>query len=315
MRNGKADIVEKAVQHGANPDAKYIGHSKSQKNHTILQYAAKLTNSDHSRIIYPVVEVLVRYGAKISTSDTPTIGSPLKCAFLSGNLDLLKLFLKHGAKFEGPDWKNTSPMQLAFEMLKKNKLSVEMLRLLIVLGLFDPTHRDNRGHNLLHVFLDGVEQNCEVVTDRVAIAEIFLDLGIPVDEVDSDGNTPLHRVVNINPADRMALDCDLASLFVKRGANVNLRSGYYGRLCPLSAAVIKGNKKIVKMLLLNGADVHAAHHDAGYTALHVACSSSKSTYLIDLLIKSGADVNATDVFKRTPADLLKIYRIPYKFKR
>ncbi|KAI9893551.1 MAG: hypothetical protein M1814_006347 [Vezdaea aestivalis] len=71
-----------------------------------------------------------------------------------------------------------------------------------------------------------------------------------------------------------------------------------GRFCfPLIAASIKNHKEIVKLLLENGADIHAKGN-YGETALHEAASRGHEA-IIKLLLENGADIHAKSDYGET----------------
>lgn len=314
MRGGHVDIVEILIGLGADPDEKCA--SKKFKNHTFLQYASKLEASAYSPKVRKVVEVLVRHGAEMNTSQSSKMRSPLFNALINQNVELAELLLKNGAKLEGPDWKNTSPAQEAFDMIDDDVACEKMISLFSRYGLIDPKYHDSEGNNLLHMLIDATMFYEDNGGSAVAkIAEIFLDLGVPVDEPDSYGCTPLHRAVSPLRQFYVQFDFELASLYVKRGANVNLKSPDEG-IYPLALAAREGDEALVDLLISNGADLHAKCDEFGLTALHVACIGGFkfNTKVIDLLIEKGADVKIKDKLGRTPLNLLNRFNVLYKMQ-
>ncbi|MEW6713726.1 MAG: ankyrin repeat domain-containing protein [Nitrospirota bacterium] len=80
----------------------------------------------------------------------------------------------------------------------------------------------------------------------------------------------------------------LTRLLVFIGANVNARDKHFDYSTPLISASFQGQNEIIELLIDSGADINA--HDIGDTAL---TSAIKAGHLetVKLLIKKGADVN------------------------
>ena len=72
----------------------------------------------------------------------------------------------------------------------------------------------------------------------------------------------------------------------------------------LKAAAV-GNLKIVEMLVRHEspkADVHAVCKPEDWTSLHIACQNGHAP-IVELLLRSGWDVNAQDAREATPLHL------------
>lgn len=305
MCGGHVEIVEIFIGLGADPDQKCSIKNSKYENHTFLQYVANLEVSEYSSINHQIADVLVRHGAEMNASHTPKIGAPLFLAIARGNLHLVELLLKNGAQLGGPHWKSMSPAEIAFH-IEDDSICKEMLLLLIKHGL-DTKFRNKEGENLLHMFIGAtwIYEESEGGDAIPEIAEILLDQGIPIDEPDSDARTPLHRVLSPSRQFFMDFDFELAKLFIKKGANVNLKDEYRDKH-PLSLAAIMGDENMIDLLISNGADLHAKDDDYGFTALHIACTGfNYNKKAVELLIRKGADVKIKDRLGRTAFDLLK----------
>ncbi|KAM6442286.1 ankyrin repeat domain-containing protein 22-like [Liasis olivaceus] len=78
----------------------------------------------------------------------------------------------------------------------------------------------------------------------------------------------------------------------------------------------KQNETLIKMLLRAGADVNATD-DSGRTALHYACEM-KNQSIIPLLVEAGADLSIKDKDEETPLDIarrLKFLNIEHTLKK
>ena len=82
---------------------------------------------------------------------------------------------------------------------------------------------------------------------------------------------------------------------LEAGTDVNAKDDEWG-MTPLFMAAGIGHKKIVELLLANGAEVNAKN-DGGVTPLHNAAIQGHKE-IVELLIAKGADVNAKNQWGR-----------------
>lgn len=123
----------------------------------------------------------------------------------------------------------------------------------------------------------------------------------------SDGETPLIRAITTRRT-------DVVGLLIKSGADANLRQS--GGRCWTPLMFAHDNSTITRQLIEAGADInartrmHGSHpcliskqgSRAMQTALHLAAAASNSE-VVDLLIRSGADVEAQSDDGLAPLDL------------
>ena len=122
------------------------------------------------------------------------------------------------------------------------------------------------------------------------VVQLLVMTGADV-HVQNEIGTPLHGAAYESHA-------EVVSVLLKEKANVNARS-YYDEATPLHRTI---DPKIVELLLLAGADVHARRPFSirgGQTPLHSAAWGG-STEVIGLLILAGADIHANAAAFGTP---------------
>jgi ankyrin repeat protein len=123
------------------------------------------------------------------------------------------------------------------------------------------------------------------------VAEYVAGLGVPTDEPDAVGRSPLHEAAGNG-------DTKIVKWLLARGAKVD-RKDMQGRT-PLQNAVLGGSREIASLLIDAGADV-SVHDNFGDTPLIQACNKGLDE-LAKLLVEKGADVSAKDQEGRTAAE-------------
>jgi uncharacterized protein len=94
---------------------------------------------------------------------------------------------------------------------------------------------------------------------------------------------------------------ETAEYLIKAGAALNLQSRNVLKAAPLHSAVDAGHKKIVALLLNNGADPNL-RDQGGNTSLHIA-SQNGNKEIIHLLLLNGADLSMHNKDGKLAVDL------------
>ncbi len=194
----------------------------------------------------------------------------------SGNLDVVRDYLKHGGDLNAKDDGEYPIMPCLLKMKNAQKDIAE----LVIAKLPDVNAKDSLGQTLLYV------------TGSREIAKLMIAKGADVNAKDYGGNTPLHR----------ALSKEVAQLLIVKGADVNAKNISGGT--PLHSVVLDEDNRndVAQVLIAMGADVNAKDKQ-GNTPLHQA----RSKEVAQLLIVKGADVNAKNNRGRTPLYTDKLY--------
>ena len=127
------------------------------------------------------------------------------------------------------------------------------------------------------------------------LMEIYKKEPLMINKTNSDGYSPL------------VLSCyhgneEVVAFLIDKVIDINGRSDYG---TPLMAAVVKGNTKIINILLKHNAKTNIADNN-GTTALHYAVMF-KNYDVIELLIDANADINLKDNRGQTAIDYAKIF--------
>ncbi len=134
-----------------------------------------------------------------------------------------------------------------------------------------------------------------VVAGQEPVAAFLLTNGAAADAADAAGMTPLHKAAAFErPA--------LAALLLAHGASVEAMASKYGgvTLAPLHLAAEAGHVATLDVLLRRGANVNVRSGGANrVTPLHMAAARGQMA-AVRALLKAGADVNARDLRGQTP---------------
>jgi ankyrin repeat protein len=125
------------------------------------------------------------------------------------------------------------------------------------------------------------------------IVSILLEGGVPPHGFDPFNHTfsPLHHAARRNQQ-------EVARLLIKHGADVNCRDDFGNS--PLYEAVRHGHHQMVRLLVNNGANINQGDKH-GETVLHYAAAPAEEDLeMLELLLKLGANPNATANGGSTP---------------
>mmetsp|Transcript_7364 Transcript_7364/g.8859 ORF Transcript_7364/g.8859 Transcript_7364/m.8859 type:complete len:225 (+) Transcript_7364:1173-1847(+) len=122
-----------------------------------------------------------------------------------------------------------------------------------------------------------------------ALEAIIEDCHANVNNIDSNGWTPLHHAANIG-------DYEAAGLLIENGAKVNSYSNQ--QRTPLHLAAMNNHMELMQALLINKAEMEW-QDDLKSTPLHLACKKG-SLEAVCLLLQSGASIYAQDHRQWTP---------------
>ncbi|CAB0030340.1 unnamed protein product [Trichogramma brassicae] len=160
--------------------------------------------------------------------------------------------------------------------------------------------QDNEGNTPLHLIVDSVS------SEAMEEAEIVLRRGADPNLANEDGDTPLHRICEIEDE-----SYELAELFFEISDEENyrpVRVNVPNKLgdTPLHRAAQSGGcdrRAVVRLLLGRDADPKSANND-GLTPLHVACAAEEDdSSVVKMLLEIGDEIDVEDDRGRTPLQL------------
>lgn len=285
LLSGHKKIIELFIREfKADPNERYLFEPNKYYNLTFLQCLA--FHGDFWNC-GKVAEILIKYGGDVNADwCSRTKKTPLEIAIEEGNVEYAKFLFEKGAQIRSVQC-----------LLRAPKIKQKyLLQLVIRQGQI---HQDKPFNYLLLAIWKVIEEP-NLDFDIVEISRILLDAGMPVNQLDSLGNSALHFAVKLQ-------NIDLVSLLIERGANVNSKSKDKG-IVPLLLACQSQNILLVDLLISKGADVNAKTN-TGVTALHSACYQ-RNKILISLLLQKSADFRGEDQIGRTPFFILQLNNEP-----
>ncbi|MBI4399957.1 ankyrin repeat domain-containing protein [Candidatus Micrarchaeota archaeon] len=164
--------------------------------------------------------------------------TPLQIALIHDHFKIVNLLLERGAdiNIEGTD---APPLHYAIPHL-------DIVKILLGRGA-KPNAKDILGRTALH---EAAENNC------AEIARLLIEIGWDVDAVDEYKKwAPLHIAAEKN-------NVEVAIVLIDNHANLNLEDN--NQLTPIAIALHKFNVKMVRVLVLAGADLQKGFKDAQY---------------------------------------------------
>ena len=262
-KNGHVDVVRLLLEHGANPNA------KDEDGRTPLHEATKNGHVD-------VVKLLLEHGADPNAQNEKG-ETPLHTAARWGRVDVVRLLLERGADFKSRDAEGRTPVDVASASVKNVFVEWEQRR---TLSLFDAVTRGD---------VEGVK--------------LWLERGVDPN-VKVGGSTPLHVA-----AERGYVEIVELLLSWKWRVEVDARDGrgftplQYACFGLLHAGPVSVGRyrDVVVALLRRGADPDVRDEE-GNTVLHWAASRGHG-WVVDLLVRYGADLYAKNKRGRTPLDV------------
>lgn len=226
------------------------------------------------------------------------------------DIEILKIVIDSGCNLDLQNGKGQTALHLA----AANEME-EFVRLLCQAGA-DPDVQDNEHQSPIHLATArGYQRIVDILSERfkasitnrtkdgstlmhlassaynAQAALSFIRKGIPIHMPNKEGAKCIH-IASIRG------HVEVVKAIVAKGENVDSRTK--DGFTPLHLAVKFGKHELVEALLGLGANLQLKAVKGGETALHLATQVSDGQDCVDLLIRSGADVDAIDSRSETP---------------
>ncbi|XP_055319313.1 putative ankyrin repeat protein RF_0381 isoform X2 [Sitodiplosis mosellana] len=274
-KNALDEAVKEGDVKGTEWIAKYCVKDPKDLEDPLLKMAG-YTHTDYARKGL-IVKILIDNGVNVSARSSYTQQTALHLSTHKWGHDIAKVLIEHGADVNARDtYGNNTPLHLAASYGKFGLPNI--IKLLIENGA-DVNAKNERGDVPLHEtayikddLARAIIENAKDIDLNVKnyrgetpltaairwhspkVAKLLIERGADVDELDENGNTLLHQVLN----------------------NHNI-----GR---------EATKVVVKALIDHGVDVNAQNND-GDTPLHFTQEFWVEKEIADMLIRGGANIN------------------------
>ncbi|KAJ5591628.1 uncharacterized protein N7459_001997 [Penicillium hispanicum] len=299
-RSGDQKTIEVLVRAGADPNMhcadaedEYAGivcvgvgnrrrKYSEPRGFTALHALCKDYRSSSGKASAECVKLLVDAGANVHMKTVD--GSTALHYACKNNINLIKSLLEAGADPTAETDDGNTPLHT------DGKTDKELLPVLLSTGVVDinkQTSKDGKTPLL-----------CRLASYHTESALAFLSYKPDVHKTDSEGNGPLHLVMNSSSMRKEKES--LVQALISAGANPNLKN----RQGDTPLHCVQDNDNFVSPLFEAGADIEAKNHK-GQTALFKnikwdsMSSFNKKPQLFELLLDSGAQLHTRDYKGRT----------------
>ena len=328
IENGNFKMVELLLKY----DKLNINAIDSKGWTALHMIACKKGSSEDLKKYAEIAELLLKCGANINAVVENKIKStPLHLAIVRENFEMIKLFLKYddidiNAKNDG-GW--TALHMIADKKGSEEELqkATEIAKLLLKKGADCSLIVESIDKNQKPIKVNCLHR--AIYHGNIEMAKLFLtkDRGgrclygdIDVNAADHEGWTALHIIADKKGSyEDLKKATEIAELLLKYGSDINVKT-YIKLTTPLHLAISSGNIEMVK-LFLNHDDINIdSKNGGGWTFLHQVADKKRNlkewTEIAELLLKYGADINATteDEFKSTPLHLA-VFRENYEMAK
>ena len=264
---GHLDNIKMLTQNGADIQA------SSSNGSTVLHFASALSNQEVVEFLLKLNEISVN--ASNSFNQTPL----MHACYDGGRLDNIKMLIQNGADIQASSSDGSTVLHFA-----SRNSNQEVVKFLLKLKEISVNEADSSDETpLMHACYDG---------GRLDNIKMLLRNGADIQASSSDGSTVLHF------ASRNSNQEVVKFLLKLKEISVNATSN--STQTPLMHACYNGGRlENIKMLIQNGADIQASSSN-GSTVLHFASAFSNQEVVEFLLKLNEISVNATDNSNQTP---------------
>ena len=199
----------------------------------LLDIKEGLADSATSRVNEGTVDV--------NAIDRKTGISPLHACSVSGDVNIARLLLNHGANPDVPDRSGFTPLHRAAQGGK-----TQVMELLMYEYAADTEVCDNAGRTALHL---------ASTSGQLEAVKVLISAGAVINSTTPDGYTPLHWACWNGRL-------EIAILLYENGADLDAQTKYGNSA--LHKAIEKKRLPVIKWLIVKGANVSAANKGSQY---------------------------------------------------
>ena len=258
---GHLEIVDYLLEKGSDPTKKDAFHSLPS------HYAA-------SNGYIEILKTLKEHGDGLNKSNKDGM-TQFECAVKGGQHQTVQFFLKkEHIKLPVPMKNKTNALHYA-----AMSCSVPVLKDIIKLNFYDPDYTDSFGRTALHY--------C-ALSGFVGGVPLLVKYGVDIKQSDNLGIVPAHFA---------ASDGGLAVLLQLKAYGADITKSDNDGKNALHYAAEAGDSECVKYLL-DYIDKDSKSNN-GWSAMQLACMNNNKR-VVELLVESGASVNITNKYGRTP---------------
>ena len=306
--HGRARLAEKLLEMGADPDATVPSHERYRPLHRAIEHRGIPKNPGHG----PTVHLLLEAGAQVELRATWMGLAALATAGMTGDEEMISLIQEQKPKQSLFNAAILAEDQLVAQALTEpsearlaDENNLTPLHYASLSGLREPAHREALARIATLLCEAGADLNSAPPVgpypstpvlhfaawgNNLAVAEVLLARG-------ANPNLGFGNCLWRTPG-------ELAELFLKHGADVNLIDNEKSGQRLLHSRIHWNLPSVVIWLLENGADPNL--RDAkGNTAWHEAASRGVGAKILDALLKHGADARLKNDAGQTAADVAR----------
>ena len=257
-RRGNRDAISVLLHAGADPNI------VDGNGDTLLRYGV------HGHCSKETLQAIVESGVDVNATNKNGITALMK-ASRRGNIDAISVLLHAGADPNIVDGDGDTLLRYAVD----GDCSKEVLQAIVESGI-DVNATNKNGITAL------MKASRRGNIDAIAI---LLHAGADPNIIDADGNTCLHKAVDG--------ECSKEAFKAIVESSIDVNATNKNRITALMTASRQGNIDAISVLLHTGADPNIVDGD-GNTLLHYAIHGDCSKEVLQAIVESGVDVNATN---------------------
>lgn len=246
-----------------------LAYKKPPEDNSALHYAVFNRSNE-------ILKIFIDYGVNLNLQNKK-LQTALHFATEAENEPIVKLLCTSGADPDITDKDHQTPIHIA--TARSYHKIVDILSEKFKASIMS---RTKDGSTLMHLASNAYN-------GQAAMA--FIRKGIPIHMPNKAGAKCIHMA-------SIRGHVEVVKAIVAKGESVDCRTK--DGLTPLHLAVKFGQHEVVETLLGLGANLQLKTGKLGETPLHIATMVKDGERCVDLLIKSGADVDATEIKQETP---------------